>query len=694
MRHAAIALLCLAGCDSAPATDDAGPADASVVADLTATCLPGPPDGAVAFPDPNCPILKPKSPDSLDEALTLAGLDRCSLGFSKQDWSIFGNSIREDLWRLPWYDAVHDHAVRAPAFGRALVADLDAAARSKTPVADALTVAGTGLGVDLAPCIAPPAIDPAQPLARAVARVIADYGGTPDVAALEADAADVPAELQIALARVILAAGDANRAWLDLAAPLAPEDLDALSTVHALAIPSSSGTPDIANGKVKDLLAHRFDEPALVEGAVRLAWSIETADLARFANQSGFSFDQDTPLGRVVLHDAHADTYAGDSGPYLVVVDTGGDDTWRAPAGAIDAIDDPAGPRHVSIAIDLAGQDTYAYDEVPSNLDGKRLVSDAAGRYRPRSTPDKDNGPFSLSETPRQGAARLGYGMLFDIGSEADHYRSLRMSQGFASAGVGVLYDAGGDDRYEVEAAAQGAALFGVGLLLDEAGNDTYKTYTMSQGFAYVRGVGILYDTAGADQYLADNGDPMAGGDPLYLTPQLPGKGNSSFTQGAGFGRRAPCSGGNTDCVYMSGGLGLLRDLAGADTYMTSVFGQGTGYWFGTGILADGAGDDTYDGKWYVQGSAAHFALCLFLEDGGNDKYNPTLVPAATSIGVGHDFSVSWHIDSGGNDIYRAPGLSLGSGNTNGVGVLVNLGGDDEYHAPGEPTLGCGNPSG
>src|SRR6185369_10996939 len=111
-----------------------------------------------------------------------------------------------------------------------------------------------------------------------------------------------------------------------------------------------------------------------------------------------------------------------------------------------------------------------------------------------RSTPDKDNGPFSLSETPRQGAARLGYGMLFDLGPEADHYRSLRMSQGFGSAGVGVLYDAGGDD--------------------------TYEAYTESQGFAYVRGIGILYDTAGADKYLADNGDPMAGGDPLYLTPQ------------------------------------------------------------------------------------------------------------------------------------------------------------------------------
>ena len=65
--------------------------------------------------------------------------------------------------------------------------------------------------------------------------------------------------------------------------------------------------------------------------------------------------------------------------------------------------------------------------------------------------------------------------------------------------------------------------------------------------------------------------------------------------------------------------------------------------------------------------------------------------PAATSIGVGHDFSASVHLDEGGNDHYRAPGLSLGSGNINGIGCLLNLGGDDVFDAAGDPTLGAGN---
>ncbi len=98
-----------------------------------------------------------------------------------------------------------------------------------------------------------------------------------------------------------------------------------------------------------------------------------------------------------------------------------------------------------------------------------------------------------------------------------------------------------------------------------------------------------------------------------------------------------------------------------------------------------------YDALWYIQGSSAHFALSIFLEQGGNDTYNLEVTPAATSIGVGHDFSASFHIDEGGDDQYNAPGLSLGSGNINGIGCLVNLGGNDTFVAAGDPTLGAGN---
>ncbi len=720
------AALSASGCDGGAVDDqgvaptDGGPADeAAPIGDLAATCVPGLPDAAVAL-DPNCPIVKPASPDTFDQALKLAGLDRCSLGFTEQDWKEYPSILREDAFRLPWYDAVHDHAVRAPSWGRGLVGALDQAAATPTPVTRALIAAGGALGLSDAPCVSPGAVDPAQPLARAVAKAITDAGGKPNLAALEADAADVPMPLQLAVAQVVLAASAANQAYLALEKPLSDNDKDTLSRTSAFIMPGEMAA-NLTDKTAKDLLANRFDEQALLDGATRLAYSIETAGLARFAGMTGFSFDQATPLGRVVIHDGKNDTYKDDPAhPILLLVDAGGDDTYQFPAGAVDASLDLTSKRHVSIAIDLAGRDTYGYEEMPDSFDGKRLPSDADGRYHPAGCKNADtchargtdDGPISLSETPRQGAARMGYGMLFDLGADDDRYTSLRMSQGFGSSGVGVLFDAGGNDTYAGEAGVQGAASFGLGLLLDMGGDDTYRTYAFAQGFGYSRGVGVLYDVAGQDTYYSDSGDISAGGDPLYLTPQLPcdakdgngnytnaNCGNSSFTQGAGFGRRAPgqfdqtgkCIG---DCAFMSGGVGVLRDLAGDDKYTTSVFGQGTGYWFGTGLLADGAGNDTYDGKWYVQGSSAHFALALFFDDAGDDKYNPTLVPSATSIGVGHDFSVSWHIDGGGNDVYRAPGLSLGSGNVNGIGVLINLGGNDEYHAAGEPTLGCGNLSG
>lgn len=687
MRLAPLATaLALAGCGGSESTVDAA-ADQAAALDfaLAPICLAPSPDLGAAF-DPACPIQMPAQPDTLDEALARAGIDRCHFGFSKADWSIFPPSVHEDPFRLPWFDPVHDYAVRAPPFARELVAELDQAAASPSPVAEALLALAGRLGPSPDPCAPAAATDPAQPLARAVASLAAAGGGSPDEATLEADAADVPLDLQQAAAEVILAIAEADRAIAALLAPLTADQLTALGSVAGLELLSGFIPPDVTDPRIPPLLA-TFDEPALAAAAVHLAQAVEHAELARFAGATGFHFDQPTPLGRVVIADAADDDWPDDPDhPIALLLDTGGNDTYHGAVGAVDGLLDPTNLRRVAVAVDLAGQDDYRYDPKPDPKDGTRLPSDVDGRYHPPLPVSTYGGPISLSEQLRQGAGRLGIGMLFDLGQEGDHYRSLRMSQGFGVAGVGMLYDAGGDDTYEGEAAVQGGAIFGLGLLFDAGGNDTYKTYNSSQGFAFVRAVGALYDGAGNDQYLADPGDPAQGGDPLYLNAQLPGRGNTSLVQGAGFGRNP-----QKDTVFMSGGLGILRDRSGDDAYVASVFAQATGYWFGTGILADGGGKDRYDGLWYVQGADAHFALCVFLEDSGDDLYNSTLVPAATSIGVGHDFSVAWHIDSGGSDIYRAPGLSLGAGNANGVGVLVNLGGDDEYHAPGEPTLGCGN---
>lgn len=256
--------------------------------------------------------------------------------------------------------------------------------------------------------------------------------------------------------------------------------------------------------------------------------------------------------------------------------------------------------------------------------------------------------------------------------------------------GVGVLYDAGGDDTFTAEAYSQGAGAWGVGLLLDRAGSDRYFGYSAVQGHGFTHGIGALIDADGDDVYETDPGDATLGGDALYPNAQLPGKANTAMAQGCGRGTRpdSPEPG-----FPLPGGIGLLRDVRGKDRYTTSVFGQACAFGMGIGLLMDGEGDDTYEGLWYVQGSAAHTGLAFFEDARGNDRYDPTYPIAATSIGVGHDFSVGIHLDGEGDDVYRAPGLSLGAGNTNGLGILINAGGTDTFEGRPPLTLGAASAS-
>jgi hypothetical protein len=363
-------------------------------------------------------------------------------------------------------------------------------------------------------------------------------------------------------------------------------------------------------------------------------------------------------------------------------LDLGGDDVYRDEVAANRSAANP-----VSVAIDLGGADDYGYDEVASPYDRPELLpADDAGR----AGASGGYGNYSRSEHFRQGAARNGVALLFDLGDDDDRYRSLRGSQGYAHLGVGVLFDEGGDDDYAIEASGQGAAIFGIGLLVDLAGNDQRKAFTQSQGFGFSGAIGALLDVAGDDAYACDNGDPAYGGLPVYLTPQLPDNGNSSFCQGAGFGARNDSSA----LSSLSGGLGLLRDRSGADTYDASVFAQGTGYWEGVGLLADGDGADRYDARWYVQGGAAHYSVGVLADGGEGDDLFGTMLPQVNvTMGGGHDFSLGAMLSSGGADELHAPSLALGASNCNGIGLFVDTAGDDRYVLGSDLAAGLGNVS-
>jgi hypothetical protein len=646
--------------------------------------------GAVPLDDAGCPPLPPQ-PDLLDQALTQVGLNRCTLAYLS-NWHLFftlpdGGGGIDDPFVLPYFNVIHDHPLLAPSFARNLTGDLDAAAASAHPVSQTLSVLAGRLGKHLYVCddtasLAPDAGDD-QPLAHAVAALVNANGGSADETALETAAQGMPLDLQTAVATLVnqlARAPAAQAAYLAGTPANFAGKLQALPTLLS-GVPTPGVNPPNPNNASDFAALAALDLTPLAHYAAQLALTVESLQLSRFRDAMGFAFSADTPLGAVVVGDGRANRYEPTDpnlgGNILLLLDTGGDDVYRVPVGANQPLASGLnGP--VSLAIDLGGSDDYGYDVVADPDDTGRLPSDVAGRYATVLPPDAGDGPISLSTTSRQGTGIVGVGMLFDYGPEADHYQSLRISQGFGAAGVGVLFDEGGDDTYEGEAMVQGAATFGIGLLLDLSGNDTRRTYTMSQGFGYTGGVGALVDLSGDDAYLANVGDPAQGGDPLYFTPQLPGSGNSTLSQGTGFGQN------DFNGQGLSGGLGVLRDAQGNDRYQGSVFAQACGYYLGFGVLVDSAGDDQYDALWYTQGSAAHYAMSFFWDESGDDLYQQTLVPVATGPNCGHDFSVGIHVDNGGNDRVRGAGLCLGEANDFGTGLYINNGGTDVFE--GDPS--------
>jgi len=663
------------GIEANPPPVDAGTKDASPASDAEAgtkmaVCLPkyatGAPASAMACPP------SPASPDTLDALLGSVGLSRC---YHMPAWeSLFPDGPND--FRVAYFDALHDTPLWTPSYAHALAADLDAAAASTRPVSQVLAAAAARIGVTLTACdpdasLEAPAGDTA-PFAHAVEKLVAAAGGKPDTS-IEPQAAAIPMGLQLALVPIVNLLAQAptvKQKYLGVYASKAAQ----LALTPFVSLPNDF-YPPLSDATYQKAVAS-MDTSIIGSYAAQLTMAIESANLESFANLSGFSFSAATPLGAVVVGDASAHTYLPTDpnlgGNVLLLVDTGGDDTYRVPVGGTYA--QPA-----AVAIDLGGDDQYLYVEVPIASDKGLLPSDADGRLAPQ----QGYGPATLSGTSRQGAGVLGVGLLYDYGGGKDHYRSLRVSQGFGAFGVGALYDDGGDDLYEGEAAVQGSASFGLGVLVDAGGNDTRSTFTQSQGFGFTGGAGLLEDLGGDDQYLVDVGDPSLGGTPIYYSPQLPGTGNSSLSQGTGEGMRD-----DTDALYWSGGLGVLRDVSGTDVYTGSVFAQGTAYWFGIGLLSDGAGNDTYDALWYTQGSAAHGGLAFFSDASGDDRYQQKWAPKSGNLGCGHDFGTGVFLDLAGNDALTGGGLSLGEGNDQGFGLFVDVGGTDVFSGtPGMATV-------
>ncbi|MBW2263110.1 MAG: hypothetical protein JRG91_14150 [Deltaproteobacteria bacterium] len=634
-------------------------------------------DGSTRYCVPDeCSCLGIVPGSMIDTGLEATGLTRCDLGWKKDEVTPAEPTFRHDRFRLPWFDDVHYDWLRGGVpFAEEAETRLDTSISAG--YADVIVEAAEYGGHPIAGgtvSYTPAATDP---LAEAVAAVVEAAGGTADLAAYRTDASDVPADLQDAAALVLLAAADAITAR-DRAVEGTIGDDDSEMQAYFnwtpdFVLPVAGAGLTATNPRTQALLIDDFGYEELYQAGYQVARAVEQADFGSISvGSTTFTFDQPTPAGRVLISDAADTTYEGALADedILLVIDAGGNDTYRIHAGGNRSIDNP-----VSIAIDLDGTDLWAYVEVPDPGDTGRLVSDDGGRV-------SSTQPISISNRARQGAGRMGVGMLFDLGGDSDTYQSLRMSQGFGSLGVGLLWDDGGDDDYLCEAGCQGSAIWGLGILVDRGtGQDDYSAYHVSQGFAYVGAVGILHDEDGPDSYICNQDDV------LYPSAQHSGS-NATLGQGFGFGRRADIAYGG-DGVFMSGGLGILRDLAGDDTYEAAIMAQGTGYWFGLGALLDGAGNDTYHGRWYVLGAGAHYANGLLHDAGGNDNYNEYEdTRLNVTLGGGHDFSNAFLIDDSGDDVYYSPNLSLGAGNDNGFGLFLDRMGTDAYQCSSNFSFG------
>jgi hypothetical protein len=588
----------------------------------------------------------------------------------QQMYSALPNAAN-DLFAMPWQDVAFgglpgisdQHSRFAGTFNLLL--------QSLHPIANMIRYGSEQLGV---------LMDIALPISDANAA--GDFDGAISTLCLPGcsdEVGSVPADLKKALTALLWAIDEGVKAQRNLAAEAPGGGAFWFDAGGNYMFPRFSNTPvfDYGAGSNKTFITNNPNKRHLFRAASQIAFAVEQTDWAVFRNRHGVDYRILTPHGWLRIRDAADHTIEDDGQGILFDLDLGGSDIHREPLAA-----NQSDSNGVSIAIDLDGNDRYSFDQAEDTAGWTIPPADAGGRAT-------DVTGFSESRVARQGAARLGIAMLFDLGGGEDEYISLLRSQGYAEHGVGVLYDDGGDDSYVAEAGSMGAAQYGIGLLVDAGGSDSYLSIHRSQGYGHVAGIGALIDVEGSDTYVCDSGVPGIGGAVLYPSAQASGVGggplaNHSSCQGTGFGERIGGS-------FIAGGVGLLSDLSGDDSYEAGVWAQGSGFTRGVGILSDGGGADTYDGVWYVQGAGAHGATGILWDSGpsATDEFNGTITPHNMHLGAGHDFSVGFAFNGAGDDTYAIANLGGGAGNCNGIGWFFDGAGDDTYDVRSPRALGA-----
>lgn len=309
----------------------------------------------------------------------------------------------------------------------------------------------------------------------------------------------------------------------------------------------------------------------------------------------------------------------------------------------------------VRAVIDVGGNDVYEGQIGASSAErGNVIIVDMAGDDVYRSS------AFGLA------TGRLGVGVVIDKAGN-DRYECAPGAGATAFAGIGILIDRAGEDLYIGSKYTQAAAVAGIALLLDDAGNDLHTAdgYAIACGGA--SGFAMLRDAAGNDTYRAGGKFESA-----Y-------KGEfDAWALGIGIGKYIYSKDDQQLELALAGGVGMLLDGSGDDSYEGATFAIGTAYFFGAGLLIDGSGNDHYAGAHYGHAGGPHYAVGLFIDDAGDDTY--TSSGGGYNAGCAWDRSVMLFADAAGDDAYEfARTNGMGRADHGGWGLFTDLAGNDRY---------------
>ncbi len=340
--------------------------------------------------------------------------------------------------------------------------------------------------------------------------------------------------------------------------------------------------------------------------------------LERFKDNAGpILFEKEASFGKVIVGGLGQNVYRDDA---ALILDIGGNDIYLNNAGGTRK----AMP--IVLVIDWDGDDIYSSKE-----------------------------PFS------QGAGVLGGGFLIDLGGD-DTFTATDGSHGTGIFGTGMLFHGEGRGVFRSKSFSQGTGQFGIGVLWSRDKDTVYECGRYGQALGLFRGAGMLIDDDGNDLYM------LGGAEPDFRDPL-----RSTVSMGQGFGKGIRPE---KKVMGVSGGIGMLIDKNGNDTYIADYFAQGASYYYGIGVLKDLTGNDRYISGRYAQGAGIHTSAGALIDQNGDDFYYSSY---GVSQGIGHDFGVGVLDDRTGDDRYIAGILSQGAATAGGLGLLLDRAGSDSY---------------